>query len=38
MTITVRPSQLSILGIIAGVALIPVTVLALIFAAAKLVQ
>ncbi len=38
MTFSVRPQQLSILGIIAGVAFIPVAVLMLIFLAAKLVR
>jgi hypothetical protein len=38
MTISVRPNQLSILGIIAGVAVIPIGILALLFAAAKLVH
>jgi len=36
MTISVRPNQLSILGIIAGVAVIPIAVLLLLFLAAKL--
>lgn len=38
MTISVRPTQVSIIGIIAGVAVIPIAVLALIFAAARLMQ
>ena len=38
MTITVRPAQFSLMGIIAGVAVIPIAVLALIFMAAKLMQ
>jgi hypothetical protein len=38
MTISVRPAQLSLLGIIAGVAAIPIAALTLIFAAAKLMR
>jgi hypothetical protein len=38
MTVIIRPSQISILGIIAGVAIIPVGVLALLFLAAKLIR
>jgi hypothetical protein len=38
MTIQVRPNKLSILGIIAGVAVIPVTVLGLLFLAEKLIH
>jgi hypothetical protein len=38
MTISVRPTQLSILGIIAGVAVIPVSVLLLLFLAEKLIR
>jgi hypothetical protein len=38
MTISVRPNQLSILGIIAGVAVIPIGVLLLLFLAEKLVR
>ena len=38
MTISVRPQQASILGIIAGVALIPISVLALLFLAAKMIR
>ena len=38
MTITVRSHQLSLLGIIAGVAAIPVCVLGLLFLAARLVR
>jgi len=38
MTLTVRRNQLSILGIIAGVAIIPIGLLGLLFLAAKLVH
>ena len=38
MTLTVRRNQLSILGIIAGVAAIPVCVLSLLFLAEKIVH
>jgi hypothetical protein len=38
MTISVRPAQLSLLGIVAGVAVIPVAALSLIFALAKLAR
>jgi hypothetical protein len=38
MIISIRPNQLSILGIIAGVAVIPIAVLSLLFLAAKLVR
>jgi hypothetical protein len=38
MTISVRPNQLTLLGIIAGVAIIPISVLALLFLAAKLIH
>ncbi len=38
MTLSVRRNQLSILGIIAGVAIIPIGLLSLLFLAAKLVH
>jgi hypothetical protein len=38
MTLSVRRNQLSILGIIAGVAIIPIGLLGLLFLAAKLVH
>jgi hypothetical protein len=38
MTIPIRPKRLSILGIVAGVAVIPVTVLMLLFLAEKLIH
>jgi hypothetical protein len=38
MTVSVRPNQLSILGIIAGVAVIPCGVLALLFLAARMIR
>jgi hypothetical protein len=38
MIVSVRPAQFSILGMIAGVAVIPISVLALLFAVAKLVR
>jgi hypothetical protein len=38
MTLSVRRNQLSILGIIAGVAVIPIGLLGLLFLAAKLVH
>jgi len=38
MTISVRPNQLSVLGIIAGVSIIPIGILGLLFLAEKLVR
>jgi hypothetical protein len=38
MTISVRPNQFTILGIIAGVAVIPIGVLGLLFLAEKLIR
>jgi hypothetical protein len=38
MTISMRPNQLTILGIIAGVAAIPVGILSLLFLAEKLIR
>jgi hypothetical protein len=38
MTTTIRPLRLSILGIIAGVAAIPLSVLGLLFLAEKMVH
>jgi hypothetical protein len=38
MTISVRPTQFSLLGIVAGVAVIPIAVLALIFTLATLTR
>jgi hypothetical protein len=38
MIVSVRPTQFSILGMIAGVAIIPISVLALLFGIAKLIR